>query len=426
MADGKEDGSGRNPELEELRDAVRELNGRVSRLEQRIGSSPARRLDVAPRSSRATLESRLGSQYLNRAGIIALLVGVSFAVHWAFSNHWIGAAAIMATGLAGGVAVFALGEWFMLRQYAAFGLSLQALGLGALYLVLWAGFQIYQVIPALAALAGMIVITAATAVAAVVQDSQALAVFAFLGGFATPFLLSTGQNRQIELFVYLLVLTSGMAVTLAFRRWSSLYLASFVACVTVSTAWLISYYTKDEWLSTFILLTLLFAIFLAANVLLGKESKIPLVVVPLATAAYLLAAYVTVGGSRIGVVEILLAAALLAIASATSARLKALYFTLAVACAALFFPAEFDIRWTTSALWLAMGVVLMAAGFRTRQALIRWDALVLIGITVLKVFIFDLSRLAPGCRIVAMAVLGIALLATSFVYQRNWLGLRGD
>src|SRR5689334_9077411 len=207
---GKDQGGtppGRDRELAELAEAVRDLSRRVRRLEgmsDAVSENP--RLAVMPRRSPTTLESRLGSQYLNRAGIIALLVGASFAVHWAFSNNWIGPGAIIVAGMIGGLAVIALGQWFLRRNYAAFGLSLQALGLGALYITLWAGFQIYQVIPAAVALAGMIAITAATAAAAVAQNSELLAVFAFLGGYATPFLLSTGKDRQIELFLYLVVL----------------------------------------------------------------------------------------------------------------------------------------------------------------------------------------------------------------------------
>jgi uncharacterized membrane protein len=103
------------------------------------------------------------------------------------------------------------------------------------------------------------------------------------------------------------------------------------------------------------------------------------------------------------------------------ARLRALFFTVAITCLMLSVPAEFDPHWATSLLWLALGLALMLVGFKTSTAFVRWDALILIAITVLKVFVYDLSRLAAGYRIIAMTILGVALLATSFVYQRNWL-----
>jgi uncharacterized membrane protein len=66
----------------------------------------------------------------------------------------------------------------------------------------------------------------------------------------------------------------------------------------------------------------------------------------------------------------------------------------------------------------------MLFGLAKKLVFVRWVALVLIGITILKVFVMDLSSLGQGYRILALSVLGIALLSLSFLYQRDWLGLR--
>ena len=41
----------------------------------------------------------------------------------------------------------------------------------------------------------------------------------------------------------------------------------------------------------------------------------------------------------------------------------------------------------------------------------------------MKVFVYDVSELDRGYRIVSFIVLGVLLLAISFVYQRDWLQL---
>jgi uncharacterized membrane protein len=423
---GKAAGQDSGPENAELMETVRDLLQRVERLERMAKLRPA--TDAMPalveKPQQPSLESRLGSQYLNRAGIIALLLGLSFAVHWAFTNHWIGAGGIVVAGLIGGLAIVGLGEWFMRRRYAAFGMSLDALGIGALYLVVWAGYQVYRVIPGVAALVGMIVITGATAVGAMTRDSELLAIFAFLGGFATPLLLSAGQNRQVELYVYLLVLSAGMVATLLFHGWGHLLIASFFGCAAVIAAWFFSYYSASQWGSTLVFNTVLFAMFVAGTLLLDKQSHVAMLIAPAATAAYLLAAGVTVGGAAISGIEVLVGAGLLMVSWLTRGRVRALYITLAVSCFALAIAAKFGSGWTTSALWLVLGAALMLLGFRTGVALVRWDALVLIAITIVKVFLFDLARLAAGERILATIVLGVVLLTISFVYQRNWLRVR--
>jgi len=86
---------------------------------------------------------------------------------------------------------------------------------------------------------------------------------------------------------------------------------------------------------------------------------------------------------------------------------------------------HFDIErdFTYSALWMGYGAMLMVIGFLRRSAFVRWQALILIAATVVKVFVYDVSQLDRGYRIVSFIVLGVLLLAISFVYQRDWLQL---
>ncbi len=78
---------------------------------------------------------------------------------------------------------------------------------------------------------------------------------------------------------------------------------------------------------------------------------------------------------------------------------------------------------TYSAIWLVYGASLMALGFWKRSAFVRWQALTLMAFTVVKVFLFDVSALDKGYRIVSFVALGGVLLAVSFIYQRDWLKL---
>lgn len=68
----------------------------------------------------------------------------------------------------------------------------------------------------------------------------------------------------------------------------------------------------------------------------------------------------------------------------------------------------------------------MAVGFTRRSAFIRWQALVLIALTIGKVFLYDVSALDRGYRIVSFVALGAVLLGISFVYERDWLKLSSN
>ncbi|HEX3109626.1 MAG TPA: DUF2339 domain-containing protein [Thermoanaerobaculia bacterium] len=78
-------------------------------------------------------------------------------------------------------------------------------------------------------------------------------------------------------------------------------------------------------------------------------------------------------------------------------------------------------NFTRSAIWMAYGAALMFAGFHRHLAFLRWLALLLIGITVAKVFLFDINALERIYRIASFIGLGVLLLAISFAYQKKWI-----
>lgn len=76
-----------------------------------------------------------------------------------------------------------------------------------------------------------------------------------------------------------------------------------------------------------------------------------------------------------------------------------------------------------SALWMSYGAGLMFVGFWKKSRFLRWQALILIAITICKVFLYDTSSLDRGYRILSLINLGLILLVTSFLYQRDWFKL---
>jgi uncharacterized membrane protein len=71
-----------------------------------------------------------------------------------------------------------------------------------------------------------------------------------------------------------------------------------------------------------------------------------------------------------------------------------------------------------SALWGVVGVAALFAGLRRQSMRVRVGALALLLVTVLKVFVYDLSTLTSIYRVASFFVLGILLLGGAFAYQR--------
>lgn len=598
-------------ELEAIRQALAELTTRVYRMEQRlqmaaptppppakpepaatVGSPvsaprpapppiiPLRAGIAASVKSQANLESRIGSHWLNRIGIAALLIGVSYFLKFAFDNNWIGPAGQISIGLVAGIAIVIWSERFRAKGYKAFSYSLKAVGIGALYLSLWAAFHVYSLIPSSVAFAMMLVVTAATSVMALSQDAQILAAFALVGGFSTPILLSTGENREVALFTYVAILDIATLVLVTFRPWRRLLVMSYVGTLILYLGWYWTFYDRTQLSLTLGYATIFFAIFAIAPLITlqpdGEHpilAAIPAVLAFVNAGVYFLEAYAMIQEvNKVNMAWFALALAAVYIflsrqvharkmTTGTSEILYYLHLALAIGFITVAIPIRLDAHWITigwfieagvllwiasrihsdflnafalgalvlgvtrllsidnfhttqvifnlrmatfavavavlgavawfgakredetaqtisaiavvalnvlalialsrevsdyylrqmagfrstgyqwrgayldyhnleiardfsySALWMAYGAMLMIIGFLRRSAFVRWQALILIAVTIVKVFVYDVSQLDRAYRIVSFIVLGALLLAISFVYQRDWLKL---
>ena len=226
------------------------------------------------------LESRFGSLWLNRIGIAALLIGVSYFLKFAFENNWIGPAGRVTIGLLAGIGVVVWSERFRSRGYRTFSYSLKAVGIGTLYLSLWAAFQIYSLIPSGIAFVAMLAVTSATGVMAVTQDAEILAAFALTGGFTTPLLLSTGQNRELELFSYVALLDLAALALVVFKPWRRLLLLSYAGTLVLFIGWYATFYNRSQLSLTTAFASLFFALFAIAPLVgqpaaAGSSSVLP-------------------------------------------------------------------------------------------------------------------------------------------------------
>ena len=534
------------------------------------------------RSDTASLESRIGSQWFNRVGILAVLIGMAWFLKFAIDNHWIGPLGRVLIGLIVGAGLVAWSERFRSRGYAVFSYSLKAIGSGVLYLSLWAAFSLYQLVPAGAAFAAMVLVTAFNGFMAWVQDAELLGLYAIVGGLSTPLLLSTGENHEATLFTYLLVIDIAVLILVALKPWSRLLFMAFLGSLIFYVAWALEYYTNAQALRTAFFLACFFVIFAFAPRLVQRRldddthiagwDGLAVVLLPLANAAwgflgfciildrpgsdwaqawlavafatfYLLllrmpergrfksspallsglhlaiaVAFLTIAiplkaeGRWITTGWLVEGAALLWIASRNRSRLLRVlavlclilglcalitvnpeasltpvfnqrFATYCVAIAVCVFagwvamragtaadPAEVSF-WTQtaavaalavnaliliavsleihsywwnlhgntaqnfaqyriheqfsySAWFMLFGAILMAVGFWRRSSFLRWQALLLLALAIVKVFLVDMSELSQGYRILSFLGLGALLLAVSFAYQRDWLNLR--
>lgn len=453
------------PDLEESNRLLHDLLLRVSRLEYKLEllstsevpssaqpwaksadqksllrTSPPPAIIGEDCTSSSDLEARVGSHWLNRVGIVAVLVGVSLFLKYAFEGRWVGPPGRISIGLLAGIAVIIWSEWFRAHKYHIFSFSLKALGLGMLYLSLWAAFQVYNLLSWTVAFIAMVTVTISTTTLALWQEAEILALFALIGGFATPLLLYTGENREVQLFAYLALLNSATLLLVGARPWRSLLLVSLLATLILYFTWYATFYRRSELALTLGFATVFFVIFAMAPLLEGvyspdvnDRSFAVLFASSLNALSYFLELYLVLGRIdrtatawctlALGAVYIFLGGFLRTKTGGhTASALPHLHLALGTVFITLAIAISFEYQWVSIG-WFVEAAGLMMIGFWRRSSFVRWQALVLIAVTIVKVFAYDIWRLELGYRIVSFFVLGMLLLAVSFIYQRDWLRL---
>ena len=323
--------------------------------------------------TKGSLEDRIGAQLFSRIGIVALLVATTLFLKWAIDNHWIGPLGRVLAGLIAGAAIVVWSERFRRKGFSAFSYSLKAVGSGALYLSLWAAFQLYHLLPASVALGAMIMVTAWNAYMAWSQNSEILAAYALAGGFATPLLLSTGGNHEIFLFVYVLAIDIAAVVLVRLKSWPRLLLGAFPATVAFFIGWYADFYGAFNVgqpvgiTTTFIVL--FFIVFVLPTVLSLQDEKragraITDVLLPLANATFVaLALYSVLEDAHyhdlLPWVAVLFGAIYLGLMRLPQTRVaSAVHLSLAVVFLTIAIPLKASGHWITVG-WLAEGVALL-------------------------------------------------------------------
>src|SRR5258708_34854792 len=184
--------------------------------------APPRQLPApppAPDSGRPNeLETQVGLTWISRIGAITLIFFVAFFFKYAVDNQWIGETGRIALGILAGLACMGIGDRIWRAGHQTYAQADCGLGIAGLYLSFYASFSFYHLLAQSVAFALMALTTAFSGVLALHYDSPAIAALGLIGGYLTPILLSTGQDRPLIFFGYILLLDAGAMALLQVRR----------------------------------------------------------------------------------------------------------------------------------------------------------------------------------------------------------------
>ncbi|HVG63646.1 MAG TPA: DUF2339 domain-containing protein [Hyalangium sp.] len=235
---------------QELRERVRRLETLVASLEDRLQRLEVKGPPAVPPSApvpappasieggpapkeRADLEAHLGTYWLSRVGIVALITGIAYLITWRFGELGVFARVGLGYLLSAGLGAFGL---WLSRRYSLFGRIVFGGGLALAYFVTYALHFIPSVrviesqALALVLLAGMVV--GIVVIAHRMHSETVAGVALFLG-------LHTGMLSDITAFTLLstTLLAAGALFFLVQNRWVIVPLSSLVAVYTTHVNW---------------------------------------------------------------------------------------------------------------------------------------------------------------------------------------------
>lgn len=186
-------------------------------------------------------ERLVGVKLFSWIAAVALALAGVFFVKYGVDHGWVTAPVRMVMGLALGVGLLVLCERKFAGAYRTTANALDGAGVAILFATLFAAHDRWALVPQAAAFAGMVGVTAVAVVLSVRRDSVFIALLGLLGGFSTPALLSTGEDRPLSLFGYLLLLNAGIAWVAYRKRWPLLALLTMLFTTVYQWAWVVRF-----------------------------------------------------------------------------------------------------------------------------------------------------------------------------------------
>ena len=234
----------------------------------------------APTSS--SLEQKIGTRWILIAGIVTSIVGVGFFLKYAYDNNLIGPLGRVVIAAVAGLVALVIGEATRRRDYGIVAKGVTALGFAILYAAVFSACHPYELIGSVPAFGLAILITAAAMSYAVALDEIIIAFLSLLGGFLTPVLVSTGENRPMALFSYVLVLSIGSMLCAFYRKWRAVTVLSFIGTYLLYTGWFEKFYrhtmaqegTPQQITIALVWLAVFFTVYLILPVLYGLVKKV--------------------------------------------------------------------------------------------------------------------------------------------------------
>ncbi|MBC6109653.1 DUF2339 domain-containing protein [Pedobacter fastidiosus] len=220
------------------------------------------------------LEKFIGENLINKIGILILVLGISYFVKFAIDKNWISEPARVGIGMLVGGLIMLIAHKLRIN-YKAFSSVLVAGAIAVFYVIIAIAFHDYHLFGQKVAFSIMVLITAFSSLVCISYNRIELAALTLIGGFAVPFMVSTGEGNYIVLFSYIAILNIGVLSIAYFKRWMLINIQVYVFTIILFAVWLFKALNQvhPPYFGAIAFAFLFYIIFILMNILNNIKNK---------------------------------------------------------------------------------------------------------------------------------------------------------
>lgn len=179
---------------------------------------------------KSDLEKIIGESWINKVGILILIIGIFLGVEYSIDNNLISPLTRIVLGYLSGLTLLVFG--FRLRSnYVSYSAMLVGGAMAVFYIITYIAYTQYALIGLVVAFVMMVIFTIFTILASIWYDKMIISVIGLVGAYAIPFLLSSNNGSLVILLSYIILINTGILIICVRKLWK---LPAYIAFVFTS------------------------------------------------------------------------------------------------------------------------------------------------------------------------------------------------
>jgi len=189
-----------------------------------------------PESIQSNLEDFIGTNLINKIGIVILIIGIGIGTKFAIDKNLISPLVRLILGYSLGISLLFF-AYRLKKNYFNFSAVLCSGSMAIMYFMTYAGIVYFGIFNLAVAFTIMVVITIFTVYQSLKYDRQVISIIGLSGAYAIPFLIGGESDNYIFLFSYIAIINFGILGVAIKKYWQLLYYIAFAFTWIIYVIW---------------------------------------------------------------------------------------------------------------------------------------------------------------------------------------------